>query len=108
MNNDLINEQELAAWLAEHKDWQVKDSGGVPALYRHILLTDFSCAMHLANQIAVLAEQQDHHPQLQLAWGWLDVLWWSHDVKGISRRDLNLAVMTDRALLELKRRIHAA
>ena len=108
MSHDLLNEQELNEWLQEHSDWQVTEKEGVQGLYRHIGLSDFSCAMHLANQIAVLAEQQDHHPELTLGWGKLEVLWTSHDVKGISHRDLTLAAMTDRALQELRRRINAA
>jgi len=108
MSNDLITAQALADWLAQHPDWQVADVDGVQALSRCISLSNFSCAMHLANQIAVLAEQQDHHPQMTLGWGKLDVLWWSHDVKGISERDLNLALLTDRALQEIRRKMAAA
>ena len=104
MNNDLITQEALNEWLSEHSDWQVRDG----ALYRTMALTNFSCAMHPANQIAVLAEQQDHHPQLNVSWGSLEIFWVSHDVKGISQRDVNLALMTDRALQEYRRKSHAA
>jgi len=106
--DDLIEEQELTSWLAQHDGWQIKALEGAPALYRCLSLNSFSCPMHLANQIAVTAEQYDHHPQLTLAWGKLEIYWTSHDAKGITHRDLSLAVLTDRVLQEVMRRMHAA
>ncbi len=104
MTDDRIDDTQLQSWLAEHPHWQLTQLAGVPALLRSITLNNFSAALHLANNIAVHAEQQDHHPQLTLSWGRLEVLWWSHDVQGISARDLRLAVQTDREVAEMLRR----
>lgn len=104
MSDDRIDEPQLQCWLAEHPHWAQTLVAGVPALQRSIKLNDFSAALHLANSIAVHAEQQDHHPQLTLSWGKLEVLWWSHDVQGISARDLRLAIQTDREVTETQRR----
>lgn len=104
MTDDRIDEPQLQRWLVEHPHWAQTLVAGVPALQRSIKLNDFSAALHLANSIAVHAEQQDHHPQLTLSWGKLEVLWWSHDVQGISARDLRLAIQTDREVTETQRR----
>ncbi|WP_414716355.1 hypothetical protein [Thalassolituus sp. UBA1505] len=45
---------------------------------------------------------------MNVSWGSLEIFWVSHDVKGISQRDVNLALMTDRALQEYRRKSHAA
>ncbi len=104
MTDDRIDEPQLQRWLAEHPHWAQTLVAGVPALQCSVKLNDFSAALHLANSIAVHAEQQDHHPQLTLSWGKLEVLWWSHDVQGISARDLRLAIQTDREVTETQRR----
>nr|NLD40211.1 4a-hydroxytetrahydrobiopterin dehydratase [Actinomycetales bacterium] len=33
----------------------------------------------------------DHHPDLTLRYGWVDVSLWSHDALGVTSRDINLA-----------------
>lgn len=104
MTDDRIDESQLQGWLAEHPHWAQTLVAGIPALQRSVKLHDFNTALHLANNIAVYAEQQDHHPQLTLSFGKLDVLWWSHDIKGISARDLRLAAQTDREVSEIQRR----
>jgi 4a-hydroxytetrahydrobiopterin dehydratase len=104
MSDDRIDDARLQSWLAEHPHWTPVMVAGVPALQRSITLNNFSAALHLANSIAVHAEQQNHHPQLTLSWGKLEVLWWSHDVQGISARDLRLAAQTDREVAETQRR----
>jgi 4a-hydroxytetrahydrobiopterin dehydratase len=52
---------------------------------------DFAAAQALAADIGALAEEADHHPDLLLGWGRLEVRLSSHDVGAITRRDLRLA-----------------
>jgi len=52
---------------------------------------DFASAARLAQQVGEAAEAANHHPDLDLRWGRLDVAMASHDVGGITSRDLDLA-----------------
>lgn len=52
---------------------------------------DFASAARLAQRVGEAAEAADHHPDLDLRWGRLDVALVSHDVGGITSRDLDLA-----------------
>lgn len=52
---------------------------------------DFASAARLAHRVGEAAEAADHHPDLDLRWGRLDVAMASHDVGGITSRDLDLA-----------------
>jgi hypothetical protein len=47
--------------------------------------------------IAPLADAEDHHPELVVAWGRVDVTLTTHDVDGLSERDLIVAAKLDRA-----------
>jgi 4a-hydroxytetrahydrobiopterin dehydratase len=42
-----------------------------------------------------MAEQQDHHPDMLLTYRHCSVRWRSHDVGGISPRDLRCAALVD-------------
>lgn len=52
---------------------------------------DFARAVKLVDAIALAAEQMDHHPDLDLSYGRLDVRLISHDVGGVTSRDVRLA-----------------
>ncbi|WP_114559668.1 4a-hydroxytetrahydrobiopterin dehydratase [Desertihabitans aurantiacus] len=52
---------------------------------------DFATGLALVNAIGAAAEQLDHHPDLDLRYGHLDVRLMSHDVQGLTERDLRLA-----------------
>ena len=52
---------------------------------------DFASAARLTQQVGEAAEAANHHPDLDLRWGRLDVALASHDVGGITSRDLDLA-----------------
>lgn len=56
---------------------------------------DFAGALAYANRIAVIAEQEGHHPDLHLAWGRLVVEIWTHKVDGLTESDFVLAAKID-------------
>lgn len=60
---------------------------------------DFVTAVGLVNAIALAAEEMNHHPGLDLSYGRLDVRLSSHDVGGVTLRDVSLA----RTISELAR-----
>lgn len=47
--------------------------------------------MALLNAISEAAEQADHHPDIGMHWGFLDVALTSHDVGGVTGRDVRMA-----------------
>jgi 4a-hydroxytetrahydrobiopterin dehydratase len=48
-------------------------------------------AVQLANQIAEIARQQDHHPSILIEWGKVTVQWWTHSIRGLHRNDFVMA-----------------
>jgi len=59
-------------------------------------LPDFASGLALVNSIGALAQAQDHHPDLLLAWGRVEITLWTHSVSGLSRNDFILAAHIDR------------
>lgn len=60
-------------------------------LQTRVQTPDFASALALVDAIGAAAEEMDHHPDLQLRWGQVDVRTSSHDVRGVTDRDLRLA-----------------
>ncbi|MEV7972341.1 VOC family protein [Cellulomonas sp. NPDC089187] len=59
---------------------------------------DYATGASFAAEIAALAEAQQHHPELTLSWGRVGIRLTSHDIGGLSARDLRLAAaITDLA-----------
>ncbi|MDN5899497.1 MAG: 4a-hydroxytetrahydrobiopterin dehydratase [Brachybacterium sp.] len=55
---------------------------------------DFATGLDLVNRIGASAEEANHHPDLTLTYPEVTVTLSSHDVGGITRRDLDLARRT--------------
>jgi 4a-hydroxytetrahydrobiopterin dehydratase len=68
--------------------WQINQAGH---LYKQYEFSDFIAPMNLANQIAILAEQEAHNPDLTISWGMCKVEIWTHKIKGLSESDFILA-----------------
>ncbi|HPC83062.1 MAG TPA: 4a-hydroxytetrahydrobiopterin dehydratase [Thermoanaerobaculaceae bacterium] len=52
---------------------------------------DFSSALAATVRIGMLAERADHHPDLELGWGYLGVSLTTHSAGGVTEKDLDLA-----------------
>jgi 4a-hydroxytetrahydrobiopterin dehydratase len=66
------------------------------AIVRHFKFTDFSAAWGFMSRVALLAETQQHHPEWENVYNRVTILLTTHDAKGLSERDLRLAVAIDR------------
>ena len=72
--------------------WRVEDD----RLVREFAFPTFGAAFGLATRIALLAESQNHHPALDLAWGRLTVTWTTDAIGAISANDVIMAAKVDR------------
>ncbi|MEV0004567.1 4a-hydroxytetrahydrobiopterin dehydratase [Micromonospora sp. NPDC050980] len=61
------------------------------ALHTRIRTPDFATGLALVAAVGAEAERVDHHPDLDLRYTFVDVRLWSHDVGGVTGRDLRLA-----------------
>jgi 4a-hydroxytetrahydrobiopterin dehydratase len=84
----------LAALQAQlGSEWQVVDAHHLEREYR---FADFAEALAFTNRVGALAEEQQHHPDLHLAWGRVRVVIWTHKIDGLTESDFVFAAKTDR------------
>ena len=86
---------EVASLVPEVPDWTVVEAEGVPRLRREFRFPDFRSALAFAVRVGELAEQEQHHPDLHVAWGRVVVETWTHKIRGLHRNDFVLAAKID-------------
>jgi len=69
---------------------------------------DFADSLELATKIAAAAEEANHHPDIDLRYGWVGLGLVSHDVGGITPRDIELAGTISRIAHDLGAGVTAA
>lgn len=67
-------------------------------LVRDFAFPTFAAAFGLATRVSLLAESQNHHPAMELAWGRLSIAWTTDAIGGLSRNDLVMAAKVDRLI----------
>jgi 4a-hydroxytetrahydrobiopterin dehydratase len=77
---------------------QWKRNGQVIA--RTFQFKDFPAAMKFVNQIADLAEQAQHHPDVDVRWNKVTLALTTHDAGGLTEKDFALAKQFDALLAE--------
>jgi len=88
MTDDRVDDQELHNVLAHAlHGWSKSEN----ALERTFELADFKAALTFINELGEHAEEMGHHPDVDLRYNKVKLRLTSHDVGGITRRDLRLA-----------------
>ena len=96
---------QIAPLLAQiSADWRVVQRPDpkhetVQILQRSYRFGDFATALRAAVLVGEMAEEQQHHPDLHVSWGRLEVEIWTHKIGGLTESDFIFAAKCD-ALVE--------
>ena len=99
--NDLL-EEEIQEWLPQIPSWTVCEEENIKRLVCSFAFLTYEDSVKFTNEVAKLAEKEDHHPEIFLEWGKVTVTWWSHKIKGLHNNDFICASKTDDLFKELK------
>ncbi len=84
---------EETAKMARHvPEWRL----GEKELEREFRLADFRSAIEFVTQVADLAEEADHHPDISISYNKVRLVLSTHKAEGLSRKDFLLAAKIDR------------
>jgi len=88
-----LTETERTALAASLPLWQPAE--GRDAIVRRFKFAAFSAAWGFMARVALLAQQQDHHPEWSNVYNRVEIVLTTHDCDGLSARDLALAQAID-------------
>jgi len=84
--------EELDALIAElGGDWDAT-GGKLRKTYR---FPDFARALRFVDGVGAMADEMDHHPDVELSWGKATIQIWTHTVGGLSELDFVFAARCD-------------
>ena len=94
-DDDPLMEPEYREYLAEIDEsvWQVIDDHHLEGTYE---FEDFREALDFTVEIGEIAEEEWHHPDIQLRWGEVTVEMWTHKIDGLHKTDFVMAAKMDR------------
>jgi 4a-hydroxytetrahydrobiopterin dehydratase len=80
--------------LARLPGWTL--DAGAGAISRHLEFADFNEAFSFMTRVALIAERRDHHPEWSNAYNVVDITLTTHDARGLTMKDIELARFIDR------------
>ena len=88
-----LNATQIQTHLSSLTGWTLE--ADAHAITNTWALPSFDAAVTLFNQIAQLANDQDHHPEVWSSYTQLRVRLWTHDAAGLTDKDFTLAQAID-------------
>lgn len=87
-----LEENEIKQYFKDLEGWSLESN----FIVKEWQFKDFSEAMVFINQVAKLAEEQDHHPELFNVYNKVVLKFSTHDAGGLTTRDFRIASDIDR------------
>lgn len=91
---ELMDDTQIRKALAQLPDWRLEGA----ALVRTVELPSFSDAIRVVNRVAEIAENDNHHPDIDIRWRTLVFRCSTHAKGGITEADVSLAEEIDGVL----------
>ena len=91
----LVTSEERIALMPQIPSWDVIEVDGIEQLTCAFAFKDYLSGLDFLKKVALLAEEEDHHPEIVLEWGKVTVSWWSHKIRGLHKNDFIAAAKTD-------------
>ena len=89
-----LNEAAIGTWLETRAGWSHDET----SLRKAFSFPDYSSAVAFVVRVALEAEKRDHHPDMLLGFGRVDVRWTTHNAGGVTDLDCRSAEFCDQLM----------
>ena len=86
-----LSREEAEELARQTPEWTLKEG----ALEREFTFEDFEEAMDFVNDVADVAQEQDHHPDISISYNKVGLEFSTHKIGGLSRNDFIMAAKVD-------------
>ena len=90
-----LSPSEITERLKTLPGWRLEDG----AIVREYQTDGWPTTLMLVNAIGFFAEAADHHPDLAVSWGKVQVKLWTHSADGVTASDMELAKVIEQTAL---------
>ena len=89
--SDLLEQDEVSAALKKLPEWELEGK----SIERTVEFEDFTEALDFVNLVAEVAEDSQHHPEIDIRYSQVTLRLTTHDVGGITGLDTEMAHRID-------------
>ncbi|PPR49702.1 MAG: putative pterin-4-alpha-carbinolamine dehydratase [Alphaproteobacteria bacterium MarineAlpha5_Bin5] len=93
-----MSSAEITQHLSSLIEWNTNDEKKM--IFKKYSFKSFKKALDFTNMIGKLADEEGHHPDISLGWGYCIVMIHTHAIKGLSKNDFILASKIDSLISE--------
>ncbi len=87
----LLDEKQIQEGLTQRPQWEYRDG----VIVREVTASDFMSGIRLVDRVAEVAEQVNHHPDIDIRWTTITFALVTHAMGGVTEHDLNMAGKID-------------
>ena len=84
-----LTSKEASSFLSDTPGWELKESA--TRIYRSFTFDNFQTALNFVKKVGVLSEEEGHHPDIGLGWGYVNITIFTHKIGGLHENDFILA-----------------
>ncbi len=84
-----LSAEQVQQYLQQLPGWSLADTG--KAIKKRFEFSNFAQALAYTNMLGEKAEAMNHHPDLALGWGYVEVTFTTHDIGGLQQNDFVMA-----------------
>jgi 4a-hydroxytetrahydrobiopterin dehydratase len=90
-----FNKKQIAEFKKQlNPGWKVVDDKKIS---RRVKFQDFSETMGFVSRVALMAQEEGHHPDMEVHYGYCVIEFYTHSVGGLSENDFIMAAKIDHA-----------
>ena len=88
-----LNETEIIDYIKKINNWIVNNKQEM--IFKKFIFKNFKKALNFTNLVGKIAEEEGHHPDISIGWGYCLVMIHTHAINGLSKNDFILASKID-------------
>jgi len=88
---DLLNSQDIKDWMKKLPEWELEKKH----IERLFEFDEFTQAIDFVNSVADIAEEEEHHPEMDIRYNKVRVQLSTHSQGGLTERDFEVAEKID-------------
>lgn len=86
--------QQAEAHMKELNGWELAPAA--KEIEKKFTFKNFAEALAFANKVGAIAEAENHHPEIEIGWGKVEIELTTHAIGGLSENDFILAAKIDK------------
>ena len=91
-----FNKSDIHKYLKKVDGWDVKSNQDKSFyLIKDFKFKNFEESQKFVNKVGIIAEEENHHPDISFGWGYCNIKIFTHAIKGLAESDFILAAKID-------------